>query len=123
MTLFLQLIFLHIQVNKNLLNVILFLNDTTLYHAQQNKTKVFGFGFTLYEQSLLSGVQSINRLAGSSNYMSCGGNQEAHSGFVDDILEEHFSISLHHKRLVEARKIRQTENYNTVSAPEIPFVL
>lgn len=55
--------------------------------------------------------------------MSGGRNQEAHSGFVDDILEEHFSISLHHKRLVEARKIRQTENYNTVSATESPFVL
>lgn len=64
---------------------------------------------TFYEESLQFGVQSINRIAGRSDQMRCGRNQEAHSVFVNDILEEHFSISLHHKRLVEARKKRQMD--------------
>lgn len=57
---------------------------------------------------MLFGVQSINRTAGSGNQMSCGRIQEAHRGFVDGVLEEHFSISLHHKRLVKAKKRKKT---------------
>lgn len=75
-------------------------DKTMLYKTKQTKR---GFGLTFYEQSVLFGVQSINRTAGSSNQMSCGRNQEAHRGFVDGVLEEHFSISLHHKRLVKAK--------------------
>lgn len=79
-----------------------------LVQRKQNTTTswIFGFRFTAYEKSLLLGVQSINRIAGSSNQMSFGRNQRAHSFVVDDILEEHFSISLHHKRLVRTRNKR-----------------
>ena len=80
-------------------------------NQQTNKQTVAtqdGVGFTSYEQSLPFSVQSINRIAGSGNQMSFRGNQAAHCGFVDDILEEHFSISLHHKELVEAEQNKTT---------------
>lgn len=79
-----------------------------LYLSSETK-QIFGFGFTFYKESLLFGVQSINRVARSSNQMSCRRNQEAHSGLFDDILEKHISISLDHKRLVEKGKIRQQD--------------
>lgn len=81
-------------------------DKTMLYKTKQTKS---GFGLTFYEQSVLFGVQSINRTAGSSNQMSCGRNQEAHRGFVDGVLEEHFSISLHHKQLVKAKKKKKNK--------------
>lgn len=69
-------------------------------------------GVTFYEEFVLLGIKSKDRMAVCGHQMSWGKNKEAQCRFVDDVLEEHLSISLYHKWLVTTRKNKKTTYCN-----------
>lgn len=69
-------------------------------------------GVTFYEECVLFGIKSKDGVAVCGHQVSWGKNKEAQCSFVDDVLEEHLSISLHHKWLVTTRKNNKTTYCN-----------